>query len=49
MEATDSQETVGRTFGLGNRLEEMGERAGGVIILIITGFGECVSEHVAIP
>lgn len=49
VEATDSQETVGRTFGLGNRLEEMGERAGGVIILIITGFGECVSEHVAIP
>ena len=46
---TDSQETVGRTFGLGNRMEEMGERAGGVIILIITGFGECVSEHVAVP
>lgn len=30
-------------------MEEMGERAGGVIILIITGFGECVSEHVAVP
>lgn len=24
MEATDSQETVGRTFGLGNQLEETG-------------------------
>ena len=41
--------TVGRTFGLGNRLEEMGERAGGVIMLIIAGFGECISGHAAVP
>lgn len=49
MEATDSQETVGRTFGLGNRLEETGERAGCVMMLIITGFGECIFGHAAVP
>ena len=49
MEATDSQETVGRMFGLRNRLEETGESAGGVIILIITGFGECISGRAAVP